>query len=66
MRDAAEWEAVLARNPFREEAERDPGHLVVTFFKDAPSAKAVKALEAAITSRNWNTVRRLGALVGLE
>lgn len=105
VRDAKEWEAVLARNPFRAEAEADPGHLVVAFFKNEPSAKAVKALEAAIsgrevvradgshayivypdgigrsrlttaliektlgtrtTGRNWNTVRRLGALLDLD
>ena len=105
VRDPAEWAALLAHNPFREQAERDPGHLVVAFFKDAPSAKAVTALEAAITGRevlhaegrhaymvypdgigpsklttaliektlgtrttgrNWNTVRRLGVLFGLD
>jgi uncharacterized protein (DUF1697 family) len=104
VRDAEEWAAVLAGNPFREQAERDPGHLIVTFFKDAPSGTAVQALEAAITGReflhadgrhayivypdgvgrsklttaliektlgtrttgrNWNTVRRIGALAGL-
>ncbi len=51
VRDAAEWRAILAGNPFPEEAERDPGHLVVSFLKDAPSAKAVRALQAAIVGR---------------
>ncbi|MFI5181919.1 MAG: DUF1697 domain-containing protein [Thermoanaerobaculia bacterium] len=49
VRSAEEWEAIVARNPFRHEAEHDPGHLVVTFFKDAPVVGGVAALQAAIT-----------------
>jgi uncharacterized protein (DUF1697 family) len=49
VRTAAEWRSVIAHNPFRKEAERDPGHLVVMFLKDAPDAKEVKALRDAIT-----------------
>jgi uncharacterized protein (DUF1697 family) len=101
VRSAREWLAVIAGNPFREEAQRDPGHLIVMFLKDAPDAARVTALQAAIpgrevlrakgrelyivypdgmgrskltsalidrklatrgTARNWNTVRKLGAL----
>lgn len=51
VRTASEWEAVIARNPFRQEAKHDPGHLVVVFLKDAPRGAAVKALQAAITGR---------------
>jgi uncharacterized protein (DUF1697 family) len=51
VRTAAEWRAVVARNPFREEARRDPGHLVVLFLKDEPDGKDVKALEDAIVGR---------------
>ncbi len=51
VRTAEEWEGVVAHNPFREEAERDPAHLAVMFFKEAPGANAVKALQAAITGR---------------
>jgi len=47
-RTAEEWEAVVARNPFREEAERDPSRLVVMFLKEAPNAQRVEALQAAI------------------
>ena len=36
VRTVDEWKAVVARNPFPEEAERDPGHLVVMFCKAAP------------------------------
>jgi uncharacterized protein (DUF1697 family) len=49
VRTAEEWDGIVAHNPFREEAERDPSHLAVMFFKDAPDGNAVKALQAAIT-----------------
>jgi len=39
---------VVARNPFRKEAERDPSHLVVMFLKQAANAKDVKAAQAVI------------------
>lgn len=102
VRSAKEWKTVIARNPFRDEAERDPGHLLVYFLKKAPASEDVDALQAAITGRevlraggkqayivfpdgvgrsrlthtviekklgrctgrNWNTVLKLGALVG--
>lgn len=51
VRTAKEWEGVVAHNPFRKEATRDPGHLLVMFLKDAPSVTAVKALQAAVTGR---------------
>jgi uncharacterized protein (DUF1697 family) len=49
VRTAKEWKAIVANNPFRDEAKRDPAHLVVMFLKRAPSAKDVEALQAAIT-----------------
>src|SRR5207302_357737 len=49
VRTADEWAAVVAGNPFPEMAERDPGHLLVMFLKQAPAAAAVEALQAAIT-----------------
>ncbi len=102
VRTAKEWKAAIARNPFPDEAERDPGHLVVLFLKAAPDRKKVALLQAAITGpeivraagkeayivypigighsrltsnlidktigrgtgRNWNTVLKVGALVG--
>jgi uncharacterized protein (DUF1697 family) len=51
VRSASEWEAIVAHNPFPEEAKRDPAHLVAMVLKDAPKAGAVKALQAAITGR---------------
>jgi uncharacterized protein (DUF1697 family) len=49
VRTAAEWKAVVARNPFGREAERDPSHHLVMFLKDPPDAGRVKAVQAAIT-----------------
>jgi len=59
VRTSEEWRAVMAQVPFPEEAARDPAHLVVMFLKDAPGAKAVRALQAAITGRE--VVRAKGA-----
>ena len=39
VRTADEWNTVIAANPFRAEAKKDPGHLLVTSFK-APLAMA--------------------------
>jgi uncharacterized protein (DUF1697 family) len=51
VRTAKEWKDLVEGNPFRKEAARDPGHLVVMFLKDASSATGVKALQEAITGR---------------
>lgn len=51
VRTADEWRTLVARNPFREAAERDPGHLIVMFLKDAPGAARAKALQETITGR---------------
>ncbi|MGH7949021.1 MAG: DUF1697 domain-containing protein [Candidatus Binataceae bacterium] len=48
VRTADEWAAVVADNPFHNEAKRDPSHLVVMFLKDAPDAKALQALRASV------------------
>jgi uncharacterized protein (DUF1697 family) len=48
VRTSEEWSEVIARNPFRKAAEKDPSHLVVMFLKDAPAEGSVKALQAAI------------------
>ena len=49
VRSAEEWSDVVARNPFRAEAKRDPSRLVVMVLKDVPAAAAVDALNAGIT-----------------
>jgi len=51
VRTAREWHGVVVRNPFRAAAARDPARLVVMFLKDAPAAREVAALRAAITGR---------------
>ena len=38
VRTAEEWQAAVARNPFAEEAKRDPGHLLLMALKDAADA----------------------------
>jgi uncharacterized protein (DUF1697 family) len=48
VRSAKEWRQVVAGNPFRKEAKRDPSHLVVMFLKRAANAKNVKTVQAAI------------------
>ena len=51
VRDAAEWNDLVAGNPFPREAAADPGRLVVLLCKAAPAAAAVAALQAAIRGR---------------
>ena len=48
IRSGEQWRKVVARNPFRKEAEHDPSHLVVMFLKSAANVKDVKAIQAAI------------------
>ena len=48
VRTAGEWKSVVRQNPFRKEAERDPGHLIVLFLKSAPAPKDVALLQADI------------------
>lgn len=51
LRSAPEWRDIIAGNPLRAEAERDPGHLIVMCLRDAPDAARVKALQGAIVGR---------------
>ncbi|MGK9170751.1 DUF1697 domain-containing protein [Inquilinus limosus] len=51
VRSAADWAAVIARNPFPDEAESDPSHLVLLPLKQAPDEAAVAALQAGIAGR---------------
>jgi uncharacterized protein (DUF1697 family) len=44
LRTAAEWDAIVAGNPFPEAAKNDPAHLVVMALKAAPTAAAITAL----------------------
>jgi uncharacterized protein (DUF1697 family) len=49
VRTDDEWKAIIEKNPFRSEAKKDPGLLVVLFLKDEPSD--IKPLQEAITGR---------------
>jgi uncharacterized protein (DUF1697 family) len=49
VRTAGEWKKIVEANPFQKEAQRDPGHLLVMFFKSAVDAKSVETLQSAIT-----------------
>ena len=51
VRTTADWKTMIAGNPFPEEAERDPGHLLVMFLREAPKPEDVTALQKAITGR---------------
>lgn len=51
VRTATEWKAIIAGNPFVEEAASDPGHLVVFLFKKAPKEADVKAMQKEIKGR---------------
>jgi uncharacterized protein (DUF1697 family) len=48
VRTAAEWEGVIAHNPFPDEARHDPARLVVMPLKTAPTAAAIASLRDAI------------------
>ena len=47
VRSAKELDAVVAANPFPDEATSAPGRLLVMFLKDRPGAKDVQALRDA-------------------
>jgi uncharacterized protein (DUF1697 family) len=51
VRTAAEWNAIVAANPFPAEAKNDPGHLVLVCLKTTPDRAAVAALQEAIKGR---------------
>jgi uncharacterized protein (DUF1697 family) len=51
--DAAQWQRIIAANPMREEAERDPSRFVVMFLRNAPDAGKVRAMI------EWNPGREI-------
>jgi uncharacterized protein (DUF1697 family) len=51
VRTADEWASIVKRNPFREEAVRDPGHLLAVLMRHSPTKAGVSALRAAIPGR---------------
>jgi uncharacterized protein (DUF1697 family) len=63
IRSAREWKQIVAENPFRDEAKRDPSHLLVTLFKKTPAQKNLKALQASIRGRERVLTRRKQAYI---
>lgn len=51
IRTPEQWQRIIARNPFRREAEEMPGKVHVFVLKLAPAAEAVGALRAANKGR---------------
>ena len=51
VRSAKDWKALIERNPFPEEAKRNPARLVAMFLKDPPSAHSIAELKASIQGR---------------
>jgi uncharacterized protein (DUF1697 family) len=49
VRNAAEWQQIIRKNPFPDAAARDPSHLVVMCLKEPPDRAAVDALREAIS-----------------
>ena len=48
VRTPEEWKSIIRQNPFRKEAERDPGHLIALFLKKTPEAREIAALQADV------------------
>ncbi|MBV9120812.1 MAG: DUF1697 domain-containing protein [Chloroflexi bacterium] len=59
VRTDDEWKAIIAANPFVDEAKKDPAHLVVVCLKDKAGAADVKNLQEAI--QGPETVRAEGS-----
>lgn len=51
IRSAAEWDKLIAANPFAKQAQSDPSHLLVMCLKSPPNPADVKSLCAAIRGR---------------
>jgi uncharacterized protein (DUF1697 family) len=63
VRTAAEWKRIVAANPFRAEAARDPGHLVLMVLKAAPTVEHLRALRSVITGREVVEIRDRHAFI---
>jgi uncharacterized protein (DUF1697 family) len=51
VRTAEEWKEMVAKNPFTDEAKRDPGHLILHVLKGPVTVAQVKTLQGAIAGR---------------
>ncbi|HSL69150.1 MAG TPA: DUF1697 domain-containing protein [Longimicrobiales bacterium] len=57
IRSAAEWQSIIANNPFVREARDDPGHLLVMCLKREPDDAQATALKKAIVGREVAQVK---------
>ena len=57
VRTAREWRALIAADPFPDDARRDPSRLIVMCCKSAAGSDPVKALEAALSGPERVAVR---------
>src|SRR3954470_21739784 len=48
VRTPEEWKSIIRQNPFRKEAELDPGHLILLLLKSAPATESVGVLQSEI------------------
>jgi uncharacterized protein (DUF1697 family) len=53
VRDAAQLAAVIAANPFKAFAKKDPSHLMVLFMRTPPSLAEMATLDATAQSERW-------------
>lgn len=53
VRTAAQWQVLVAANPFATEAKEDPSHLLVLLTRDAIAEADVDALRAAVKAREY-------------
>jgi uncharacterized protein (DUF1697 family) len=51
VRTPDEWKTIIRQNPFRKEAEKDPGRLIVMFLKSEPDVADIVALQGDIRGR---------------
>jgi uncharacterized protein (DUF1697 family) len=60
VRGEQEWAAVIAANPFLEEAKSDPARLVVMPLHHEPTAEALKALQKVAAGLGREQIRAVG------
>jgi uncharacterized protein (DUF1697 family) len=48
IRTERQWQSAIENNPYIAQAKKDPSHLILTLFKEAPSVEAWAILQSAI------------------
>ena len=57
VRSATQWAAIVADNPFSQEAKRDPSHLLAVVAKQKPTKAAIESLRTAAAAAGPEVVR---------